>query len=145
MKNLIYADLPAAYRLHYHVRFQTKNQRPLFNPNQFDSILGGLQQICDQHDYHLLESKPEAHQLRCLLSLRPKQAPSKVMQIVKTNLSRQLRQSLSDLEAPASPVWQRGFYVRTAGKIDRRAVERYVEAQDAHHGYSSRLHRPVAK
>lgn len=79
MNDLIYADLSAAYRLRYHFRFQTKNDRHLFRPDQFDSILLSLQQICDHHHYHLLESIPEAHQLRCLLSLRPNQSPSKVM------------------------------------------------------------------
>jgi len=144
MKKKIYIDLPAAYRLHFHFRFQTKNEQPLFRQIHFDAIRALLGEICDWHQYHLLDLRPEPHQLRCLLSLRPAQAPSKVMQTVKTNLSRELSRTFPEFES-LSTLWQRGFYAQTVGKIDRRAVERYIETQDAHHGYASRQRSPVAK
>jgi putative transposase len=144
VKKKVYIDLPTAYRLHFHFRFQTKNKQPLFRQTHFEAIRALLEEICNHHQYHLLDARPEPHQLRCLLSLRPNQAPSKVMQTIKANLSRELSRTLIEFES-ISDLWQRGFFAETVGKIDRRAVERYVETQDAHHGYASRHWSPVVK
>jgi putative transposase len=66
------------------------------------------------------------------------------MQTVKANLSRELSRTFHEF-APISNLWQRGFFGETIGRIDRCVVEQYIETQDAHHGYASRLWSPVVK
>src|SRR2546421_3997042 len=118
-----------AYQLHYYLCFRTHRRRTLFasKANQLAEIVA---EICAQHDYHLLECQPHPDQLRCLVSLPPNQAISKVMQTIKTNSSRESSRQFS-LE---KPVWARGFLAKSVGRMHIDTVQAYLEQQAKHHG-----------
>jgi Transposase IS200 like len=80
--------------------FRTHRRRPLFTSNAAQ-LTGIISEICARHDYHALEYQPRPDQFRCLLSLQPAQAISKVMQTIKTNSSRECSQHF----VLAKPVW----------------------------------------
>jgi putative transposase len=129
-----------AFQFHYLLCFRTNRRRNLFAGNGRIALLAdSLTEICDRHDYHLLEAEPHTDHLRCLLSLRPNHDISNVIQTVKTNLSRESCAAL----ALTPPVWERGYLARTVGRVRIRAVRKYLDGQAEHHGYASRLRPPV--
>jgi putative transposase len=129
-----------AYQLHYYLCFRTYRRQPFFAPkSNSDVLLEVVNDICKRHDFHLLKSKNYGNQLRCILSLRPDQSVSNVVQVVKTNSSRECRLQLK-LDRP---VWARGFLAKSVGRMRITAVRQYLAQQAEHHGYASRLLPPV--
>jgi len=83
------ADLHWAYQLHYYVCFRTRSRRKEFHSSRQLSLARALEDVCSNHDYHLLQHKIYPDHLRCLLSLRPDHALSAVLNKIKSNASRQ--------------------------------------------------------
>jgi putative transposase len=134
------SSLTWAYQLHYYLCFRTRSRRPYFITDGASAALRGITaEICERHDYHLLEQDTYADEIRCLLSLRPDQSVAKVIQTIKANSSRECGASLGLI----APVWERGYLARSTGRMKISAVRRYLEQQATHHGYANRVLPPV--
>ena len=77
--------------------------------------------------------------VRCLLSLRPAQAISTVIQTIKANSSRECGPQLDF----SPPLWQRGYLARSVGRVCVERVKQYLDQQSEHHGYASRVLPPI--
>src|SRR5882672_1995155 len=120
------------YQLHYYLCFRTRRNRSVFiSPEHVEALDAALREICGRHDYHLLQSKVYADHLRCLLSLRPAQTISKVIQTVKANSARILGEQF----AMTPPLWGRGYLARSVGRVRLSVVKEYISGQAEHHGY----------
>jgi putative transposase len=129
-----------AWQLHYYLCFRTRRRRRHFNaPAHVDLLSATLSEICERHDYHLLRAKVYPDHLRCLLSLRPAQSISTVIQKLKANSARLCGPALSVMP----PLWERGHLARSVGRVRLAAVKQYLERQAAHHGYAQRRLPPV--
>jgi putative transposase len=129
-----------AFQLHYYLCFRTRRLRPVFsNSDRVDLLSSTVSEICQRHDFHLLETKVFQDHLRLLVSLRPTDAISKVVQTIKANSARATASELG-LEAP---IWGRGYLARSIGRISISAVKRYIDDQAEHHGYAQRPLTPV--
>jgi len=125
-----------AYQLHYYLAFRTYRRIPLFASSVIAGrLVESVNEICERHDYHLLQCKTYPDNVRCLLSLKATQSISKVVQTIKANSSR--------LIGAASQVWGHGFLARSVGRVQISAVRTYLEQQAQHHGYANRLLPPV--
>ncbi len=133
-----FTSLAWAYRLHYYLCFRTHRRRPVFT-SKAAQLTEFVSEICARHDYHALEYQPRPDQFRCLLSLQPAQAISKVIQTIKANSSREYSQQF----VLAKPVWARGFLAKSVGRMCTGAVRKYLEQQSQHHGYDSRVLPPI--
>ena len=134
----VFDHLESAYRLHFYLAFKTHYLRPLFAGQEVqDVITTGVEDVCNRHGYHLLDTQTSNDHLRVLLSLKPEQSVSRAVQMLKGNLSR-----LFSVEFPGlltryrtkSP-WAEGYFARSSGKADLETTRRYLEDQAAHHGY----------
>src|SRR5215471_13109194 len=135
-------DISWAYQLHYYLCFRTRQCRETFTSAEHaGAIDAALREICERHEYHLLQSKVYPDHLRCLVSLRPEQAVSKVIQTIKANSARIFGSRFS--EAP--PLWGRGFLARSVGRVRLSVVKEYISAQSEHHGYDKRARPPVSR
>lgn len=133
-------ELTWAYQLHYYLCFRTHRRQPFFSSKiNSDTLLTVINEICNRHEYHLLQNKTYPDQFRCLVSLRPDQPISNVVQVIKANASREcgLRLKLN------TKVWARGFLATTIGKMRLDAVREYLAQQGEHHGYAYRVLPPV--
>ena len=131
-----------AYQLHYYLCFRTRRCRSIFNtPEHVEALETALREICERHEYHLLQSKVYSDHLRCMLSLRPAQAISKVIQTIKANSARILGAQF----APTPPLWGRGFLARSVGRVRLSVVKEYISGQAEHHGYDKRVCPPVSR
>lgn len=131
-----------AYQLHYYLCFRTRRVATVFNsPERVGALDEALREICERHDYHLLQSKVYPDHLRCLLSLRPAQAISKVVQTIKANSARLFNAQF----ALKPPLWGRGYLARSVGRVRLSTVKQYISEQAEHHGYAKRVRPPVSR
>jgi putative transposase len=136
--NLTYfTSLSWAYQLHYYLCFRTHRRRQVFLNQQ--PLIDIVSEICARHDLHLLDCESYPDQFRCLVSLKPDLCVAKCIQTLKTNASREwnLRMQTSP------PLWARGYFARSVGRVRLQAVRTYIEEQSTHHGYDGRLLPPV--
>jgi len=131
-----------AYQLHYYLCFRTRRCQSVFiAPEQVEALDAALREICERHDYHLLQSKVYPDHLRCLLSLRSAQAISKVIQTIKANSARIIGAQFN----LRPPLWGRGFLARSVGRVRIGVVKEYISGQAEHHGYNKRVRPPVSR
>ncbi len=131
-----------AYQLHYYLCFRTRRCRAVFiTPEHVEAVDAALREICERHDYHLLQSKVYPDHLRCLLSLRPTQPISKVIRTIKANSARLFNAQF----ALTPPLWGRGFLARSVGRVRLGIVKQYISGQAEHHGYEKRVRPPVSR
>lgn len=135
-----FTELHWAYQLHHYICFRTRWRHEVFADTNREALLAPLlAEVCGNHGYHLLQYKVYADHLRCLLSLRPDQSISVVINKLKSNLSRELCVGLG-LQAP---LWATGYMARSVGRVRIHAVKKYIAHQAEHHGYSARVSPPV--
>jgi REP element-mobilizing transposase RayT len=109
-----------AWQLHYYLCFRTRSRHRLFvSSERVDLLTTALTEICQRHDYHLLQAKVYPDHLRCLLSLRPAQTISKVVQTIKANSSRECGAALSLLNNGQYFVGQHAPHVLVHTGIER--------------------------
>jgi REP-associated tyrosine transposase len=132
-------ELQWAYQLHYYICFRTRRRRNQFDISTQISLSRTLEEVCTNHDYRLLQHKVYPDHLRCLLSLRPDQPISVVLNKIKSNTSREF---CSEYHLTA-PLWATGYLARSIGRVRIQAVKQYLSRQSEHHGYSARLNPPV--
>jgi putative transposase len=135
------SSLTWAYQLHYYLCFRTNSRRRHFASSSASTLKVITGEICQRHDYHLLDQAIYADQTRCLVSLQPDQCVSKAIQTIKANSARECATTLG----LTAPVWERGYLARSTGRMRIGAVSRYLEQQEAHHGYAGRTLPPVYK
>ncbi|MEW6211853.1 MAG: IS200/IS605 family transposase [Acidobacteriota bacterium] len=104
-----------------------------------DELARLLAEVCNNHDYHLLQHRAYSDHLRCLLSLKPHQAISRVINTLKSNISREFCAEF-DL---TPPLWATGYLARSVGRARIQAVKQYLANQAEHHGYAKRAIPPV--
>jgi putative transposase len=135
-----FTDLQWAYQLHYYICFRTRWRRKEFGEVKREAALSRLlAEVCDRHNYSLLKHKVYPDHLRCLLSLRPHQSVSSVVNKVKSNVSREFCSEFG-LEPP---LWATGYLACGVGRVRIGAVREYLAHQAEHHGDSARISPPV--
>ena len=132
-----FASLNAAYQLHFYLWFKTNYGRPLLTENSRLLVQEVLAEVCARESYHLLDTDCAQDNLRLLVSLNPRQPVSKVVNMLKGNVSRQFGLAFpTQLKAQNCPsLWARGYFARSSGKVEIERVRQYLESQVAHHGY----------
>jgi putative transposase len=91
-----------------------------------------LADVASRHDYHLLESTISPTVVRSLVSLKPRDSPSRVTGIVRGNLSKSLRERCGRRE-----MWSRGVFFRSVGTVTGDVIRQYIAGQFAHHAMTS--------
>ena len=135
-----FTTLSWAYQLHYYICFRTHRRRVCFaEAHQADVLAAAITEICQHHEYHLLESQIYPDHLRCLLSLRPDQVVATAVRTIKANASRECNMQLG----LTAPLWARGYLARGVGRVPLGIVKTYLQQQSEHHGYASRHNPPI--
>lgn len=119
----------AAYQLRYHFGWCTRGRQSRFNSPEICAAVGEeLNDVAGRHEYHLLDSNISPTVVRSLMSLKPRDSPSRVTGIVRGNLSKSLseRWGIRDL-------WSRGAFFRSVGTVTNEVIRQYVARQFSHH------------
>ncbi len=132
-------ELKFAYCYRVYFRFYTFGKGSCAPLAQLDSVT--FDELTRPYSIHVLECRANATSVQTLVSLQPFETISACAGKLKGRLSKWLRQELK-LTGPAT-LLSRGYFACTLGKSRREAVEKYLNEQSEHHGYSKRELPPV--
>jgi len=121
-----------AYECIYHIILGTKYRRRIFNDGVFEYMEKTLREL---HEYHPeLDIQKINHgydHIHILMWIPPKYPVSKVVNIIKSNTARHLRQKFPFLKKVywgTESVWSDGYFVSTVG-VNEEIIRKYIEQQ----------------
>lgn len=122
-----------------HIVFVTKYRNPVINDAIEARLKELIEKLCKTQDCELLQCKADLGKrdhIHLLIDLAPKISLSKLVNILKTITSREIRKEFSQELKPYywKPVfWKRGFGYTSAGGAPLSVLKQYIENQ----GYDS--------
>lgn len=120
------------YYCEYHLVFATKYRRKIFNDGIFAYTQDRLKQIKDYYpEIDILKINHDVDHIHILVVIPPKFSVSKVVRIIKSNTSKDLKKKfpfLKDVYWGTDGIWSDGYFVSTVG-INETIIARYIENQ----------------
>ena len=93
-------------------------------------LLNYIQGIAHNEGANILESNAVEDHLHLLIAVKPIQAPSDLIRIIKTNSSRWIHGNYKNLKDFS---WQSGFGVFSVSESAVKKVSEYIKNQEKHH------------
>lgn len=120
------------YQLHYHFVFVPKYRKPFLRGDVGLRVRTLIREICRVNDIEILQGHIRPDHVHLLLSVPPKMAPSRVMQLVKGKTSHKLLREYRHLAKMfwGKHIWARGYFVATSGNVTDEILTKYIESQD---------------
>ena len=120
------------YQLHYHFVFVPKYRKPVLRDAVGVRVRDLIRQICAANDIAIVKGHVRPDHVHLLLSIPPKLAPSRVMQLIKGKTSHRLLRDFRHLKKAfwGRHVWARGYFVATSGNVTDEVISKYIEEQD---------------
>jgi len=132
--NSLKSHAHCAYNLHIHIVFVTKHRKNVIT----ESILARLKEIfaklCETQKCGLVEFNGEADHVHLLVDLAPDIAISKLVNILKTISSREIRKEFKEHIAKFywKPVfWTSAYCAISAGGAPLEILKQYIQGQDS--------------
>jgi REP element-mobilizing transposase RayT len=122
--------MPNTYtQLHVHFVFAVKFRKALIKNEWKDDFHSYITGICQNNQHKMIQINSMPDHLHMLIGLRPHQSISSLIQNVKSESSRWLKnEHISDLFS-----WQEGFGAFAYSKKDLPNVIGYIKNQEEHH------------
>jgi putative transposase len=120
------------YRLHYHFVFVPKYRKPVLVDAVGRRVRDLVRQICQTNDIEIVKGHVRPDHVHLLLSVPPKLAPSRVMQLIKGKTSYKLLADFRHIQKAfwGKHVWARGYFVATSANVTDEVIAKYIETQD---------------
>ena len=122
----------AVYYARYHIVVSTKYRRRILKVGVGDYLKKLVLQVSRIHpDIEVLEVNTDVDHMHLLISIPPKYSVSEVVNMVKANTGRKMREKFPHLDKVywgVAGIWSTGFFVSTVG-IDEATVRNYVRMQ----------------
>ena len=122
----------AVYYTRYHIVVSTKYRRRILKVGVGDYLKKLVLQVSRIHpDIEVLEVNTDVDHMHLLMSIPPKYSVSEVVNMVKANTGRKMREKFPHLDKVywgVSGIWSTGYFVSTVG-IDEATVRNYVRMQ----------------
>ena len=122
-----------AYQIHYHFVTPVKYRKAIFGiPDREQSLQSICKEIEERYSIEFEQVGIDTDHVHYLVSVAPKLAPSRVVQIIKSITARELFRRHPELrkELWGGELWTDGFFVATVGEGGNRDVIRvYIENQ----------------
>ena len=122
----------AVYYTRYHVVVSTKYRRKIFKGGLGKYLQAKMLDITKYYpDIQILEAKTDEDHMHMLVSIPPKMAVSRAVNIIKSNTGRAMRQKFPFLDKVywgTEGIWSIGHFVSTVG-VDEEVIRRYIERQ----------------
>ena len=130
------------YGTEYHIVLTTKYRRKIFNEGigQYCSIK--LQEISKYYpDIRISDAKTDQDHIHFLASIPPRFAVSKIINLIKSNTGRAIREKfpfLKDVYWGDDGIWSGGYFVSTVG-LNEEMIKKYIEIQGREDGGQAKL------
>jgi REP element-mobilizing transposase RayT len=132
-------ELHFAYCYRVYLRWRTHRAKP--HPVLAELDQTAIEDVGNRYNIHVLESSSSETDVLVLVSLGPRETISACVGKLKSQITKWLREKL-DLLAP-STLLSKGYFACTTGRSTSESVDRYLDVQGEHHGYSDRPHPPL--
>ena len=127
----IYKNRHAAFNLHVHLVFITKQRKKVLGKLHHDYFSECASEVCDIFDAELTECSGKADYVHMLIQYPPTVQLSKLVNNLKSVTSRRMRGKFVDLtEAYDEPVlWSRSYFASSCGGESLDIIEQYIQNQ----------------
>ncbi|MBN8674758.1 MAG: IS200/IS605 family transposase [Chitinophagales bacterium] len=117
-------------QLHVQLVFAVKYRAALIHSSWKEELHKYITGIIQNNGHKLLQVNSMPDHIHILIGLRPVQALSALVQNVKTETSKWIKEKQF---CPAAFAWQEGFGAFSYSKKELPAVIRYIQNQETHH------------
>ena len=120
----------AVYHAEYHIVICTRYRRRILRWGAKEYLMKILKGISKYYpDIKIRKANTDLNHMHLLISIPPKYSVSKVVNLIKSNTGRRMREKfkfLDKLYVRQEGIWSVGYFVSTAG-INEEIVKRYIE------------------
>jgi putative transposase len=119
------------YNINYHFVWIPKTRMSILIEPFKGEIVNKIDHICNRNDWYQLALEIMPNHIHFFMSAHPKWAPMRIIQIIKQETSRSLREKYSIIRQTreTSDFWATGYYCGTAGHVSADQVTRYIMEQ----------------
>ncbi len=125
------------YGIEYHMVFTTKYRRQIFNEGVGQYCIMKLQEISKYYpDIRISSVKTDQDHIHFLASIPPRYSISKVVNLLKSNTDRAMREKfpfLKNIYWGNNGIWSGGYFVSTVG-INEKLIKKYIAMQGKEDG-----------
>ena len=126
------------YNVNYHIIFVPKYRKHILFGRVAEVLKSIIEGVCLDNGCENLALEIMPDHIHLFIGARPTINPSKIIQLIKGNSSRQLRLAFPDLKylgyakhyKKFDNLWARGYYCGTAGHVSQEQVRRYILEQE---------------
>lgn len=128
----LYKSAHTVYKTQYHLVWVTKYRRKILNKGVQEYLLSKFLEIKKYfEDWTYIEIGMKEDHVHLHMIIPPKYSVSKVVETIKKNTSRKLKEKFAFLKEVywgTDSIWSVGFFVSTVG-INEEIIKKYVEMQ----------------
>jgi len=122
----------SVYLLTYHIVFVTKYRRPVITEEIGDFMKEHAAYLCGRFDGDLISAETDRDHIHLLVSLPPDAAPSRLVAVLKTQLSKEVRTEYSEeirKQLWGNAFWSDSYFIATTGTSVLEKVKEYIASQ----------------
>jgi len=116
------------YQIAYHFVWIPKYRRRILTGEVEHVVKRAIEDCCITHGFTLLALETDIDHVHCFVSAPPKDAPSKIVGLLKGYSSRMARQAFPALakRTGRDQLWTSAYYIGTAGQVSAQTIRRYI-------------------
>ncbi|KKN40566.1 hypothetical protein LCGC14_0732020 [marine sediment metagenome] len=130
--------LHCKYNINYHIIWIPKYRKHLLKGRVREVLESIIRGVCYDNQCEVLALEIMPDHLHLFIGGKPTTQPSKIVNFLKGNTSRQLRKAFPDLKylgyvkhyKKFDSLWARGYYCGSAGHVSQEQVRRYILEQE---------------
>jgi len=130
------------YRLAYHFVWIPRYRRKVLGGKIGSRLEDLIREICEARGWEIEALTVSPDHVHLFASCPPRDAPAKVMNVIKSVTARELYAEFPRLRRShwGGKLWADGYYVGSAGEhVTSELIRRYIEYQDAEYTGQSKL------
>lgn len=121
----------SVYDIKYHLVWTTKYRKKVLKGQVGLRLRRLVRQVCAANEVLIISGSVQADHVHLLVSVPPKLAVSKLMQLIKGRTSRKMLIEFEELnrEFWGRHLWARGYFAASTGNVTDEIIKQYIESQ----------------
>ncbi len=122
----------SVYLLTYHIVFVTKYRRSVITNEIGNFMKDHAAYLCGRFDGDMISAGTDRDHIHMLVSLPPDVAPSRLVTVLKTQLSKEVRAEYADSvrkELWGDSFWSDSYFIATTGTTVMEKIREYIDSQ----------------
>lgn len=134
MKEKVRKTNHSVYNINYHIVFCPKYRHHIFNGELEYEISKLFKSIAFNYGFEALEQEIMPDHIHLFISAHPNIAPTEIVKILKSVSANEIFKAFPKLKKNkfwGSGLWNKGYYVGTAGAVSSEIIVRYIQNQNS--------------